>query len=512
MKKKNIISVWMMAALLAGSMASCISDDSSEGGQQLPSLTVKGAGAADMQVYNFDLGTDCVITPDINYTGGDEADLKYEWQIGTYVGGQKGELSVVSTDRTLNYKFEKGGSYYAHLNVTDGRVGKTVDYQININRTFEKGFVISSTDANGDGNLVFIKTLTPEEEQQGQSEKIFEHSFEMMNPGLSEKGLVGAATSTVTWPKTLTRLLMSTQDRCYILDPNNFTVLADIDYSELYPGFKADRFCVDQYNPYAYDTKMRRFAYVNITYMFAYENASYAKFQPADVLSCKYKGFYGNSYETLYPDYEKNMVTGYDAYASYYGREPFVTTEGLLDGHQLITPFLTYAIDDNTYRVEVYLMTRREADDAVCLWTTTTSTIFSKDDFQTCKVFTPTATTAIPAQGAKVVGSPTYKRMFYAIGNRVYVYLPNATSFTLPDQSQYAIAFGDNEEVTFIDTDFDTEELYVATYDKTTRRGSFYVYDCKDVRTDNSGSVQPLKAYKNCAGRITSVFYKSSIQ
>lgn len=63
-----------------------------------------------------------------------------------------------------------------------------------------------------------------------------------------------------------------------------------------------------------------------------------------------------------------------------------------------------------------------------------------------------------------------------------------------------------------MDTYFSTDELFVATYNNTTRRGSFYVYDCAGVRTDNAASVQPKKQWKNCTGRVGSILYKPSIQ
>ena len=98
-----------------------------------------------MPTVNVDLGNDCNINPEISYSG-DESNLKYEWKIGTYVNGSKGELKTVSTDRNLDYKFLTGGTYYAHLTVTDGSVGKAMDYRINVNRLFEEGLMICSTD------------------------------------------------------------------------------------------------------------------------------------------------------------------------------------------------------------------------------------------------------------------------------------------------------------------------------------------------------------------------------
>lgn len=158
---KNIISA---AAVLALLTTSCIDDSSSYGGNELPVLTIKVPGDAEMPVYNFAYGTDCELTPDVTYNGSGE--LSYEWSIGTYTDGVKGKLEVVSTEKTLKYFFPNGGAYYAHLKVTDGTVGIVQDYELSINRTFEQGYLVLSNKDNGEGNLVFIKDLTREEKRK----------------------------------------------------------------------------------------------------------------------------------------------------------------------------------------------------------------------------------------------------------------------------------------------------------------------------------------------------------
>ena len=69
----------MMVAAFALGMTSCVSDDSGEGGGAIPTLTVKGEGLSDMLTYNIYLGDECVITPEIAYTGGNESNLTYSW-------------------------------------------------------------------------------------------------------------------------------------------------------------------------------------------------------------------------------------------------------------------------------------------------------------------------------------------------------------------------------------------------------------------------------------------------
>lgn len=495
---------------------SCITDDSEAGdltGGNIPSLQIAGAGATEMPKHNFYLGNECVITPQISYKNGNEADLKYSWKIGTYANGVKGELEEVSTERDLHYNFAKGGSYYAHLTVTDGKVGQAVDYQININRTFEEGYVISSQDADGSGNLTFVKILTPEEIAAGQSDVIMEHCMEKMNSGVTEKGLINSVVKTfyINYPKQATRLCVTTDKACYVLDPNNLTILSQINFDELYPGFKATHFMDDSYTPYAYDANSKKFAHIDLTYLFAYEKADFKDCKAEDFLLHKYVSWGSEAQFTFYMNYTANKVAMYSVYASYFGVDTyFPDTENLLDGQTLITAFYGDQPGSN-YITPSYIMARDNATGDINLWTNSADSYYYIVSNFTRQTFTPTANTAVPAKGAKLVVSSKQQRYFYPVDNSIYVLLPKS-DFALPEKNQAAISFSANEEVTYTDVNFNTDELYVATYDKSTKRGSFYIYDCKDVRTDNGANVQPKHAYKNCAGKISSVIYKPSVQ
>ena len=141
MKRKNIFTAIALALSLSLGMVSCISDDSTEATRELPTLTIQNANGSEMPEYNLYLGNDCVIDPQVSYSG-DASNLQYKWQVGTYLNGAKGKLEEVSTEPTLNYQFTSGGTYYVHLAVTDGQVGKVIEYKVNVNRTFEKGYLI----------------------------------------------------------------------------------------------------------------------------------------------------------------------------------------------------------------------------------------------------------------------------------------------------------------------------------------------------------------------------------
>lgn len=507
MKRKNIFSTMVLALGLTMGLSSCISDDSTDGTQTLPELSIKGSGASTLPTYNVYLGNVCDIKPEISYNG-NASDLKYQWEVGTYVNKVKGELKEISTEPELKYNFTSGGSYYVHLTVTDGKVGQVVEYQVNVNRTFEEGYLLSSVDADGKGNLSFVKVLTPEEIAAGTKEVVMEHCMTRQNPNISEDDLVKAVSGKETYPTEVTRIMVSTKERCYFLDPNNFTVLSSISYTDLYPGFQASEFVPWGKTPYAYDKNMKKFATLDLSYMFPYE---YKYLLGLEMEACLISD-YLNAYEIknqkiFYMDYTKSQVSMVEPYAAYMGRPAFSNVGELLKGQNLLTAFQT---PDNT---AACILTASENGDKVTLWKDSDpyNYYYLEDKAFVSENLEVTGNTAVPVQGTRFVGSFKYKRMFYPIGNCVYVYLPR-NAFALPDKDQYAIKFSESEEITYMDVNFDTEELYVATFDKNTQKGNFYIYDCKDVSTDNHGDIQPKEAHKACAGRISYLMYKPSIQ
>ncbi len=505
--KHKYITFMVAATTLA--LTACVTDDSTESNITLPTLSIEGSDAETMPVHNIYLGNECVLKPEITYTGNDT--LTYHWQVGSYANSTKGELQDAGTGAELRYNFTAGGSYYAHLTVTDGKVGKSADYQINVNRTFEEGYLLSATDADGKGNLTFVKILTPEEEAAGTGDVVMEHAMERMNENLSEEGLVGAITCSYSnYPSPdVTRLLVSTKDHCYFLDPNELTLLSIANYDEVYPGFSASNFYIDDYamTPYCYDNKMKKFVHLNVKNQFPFEYSTYVGFQPEGIVQGQSSSWGRKSVTTFYLDYTNNAIAKYNAYAAYYGGSYFPTTEDLLSGQELITAFSGYGPGSN-YVTPWYIISQDK--DSVCLWMNETANGMTANDFKSQKI-KRTADLAIPQKGTWLLCSPTHRRLFYAIDNRVYVLLPQ-NAFALPTLSQYAIQFPDGEEVTYMETRFDNEKLLIATYNNSTKRGSFYVYSCADVRTDNAAAVKPDHAWRNCTGRVSKLIYKASIQ
>ena len=493
----------LMMAVCA--LASCINDESDYGNEgSIPSLKVSGDDQTAMPVYNFNLGETVVINPEINYSG-NAADLTYHWQVGTYTNSVKGKLEDAGNERSLTYSFEQGGTCYAHLNVTDGRVGKAVDYQINVNRTFEQGYVLVSNDAQGNGNLAFVSIPTKE----GEKPILMEHCLERMNDGMTMRNLLGMEVYTITWPSTITRVFVLGQDKGYCIDANTFSVLTEIDYSEIYPGFKATQESNDASAPYVYDAAQKKTIHVNVQYMFPYENTNYIgqaydEFQATQYL--RWERLYANQ---LYVDYHAPLVAIYYAYAPYFGYpSPFVSTGEMLSGQKLLAAF--NATEYGETCCPLYVLTQTADGKTARLYENTQNT-FPEEQYFNMQELTLSGDEALPQQGTRFMASPTYKRYFYPIGNRLYAFLTEGT-FAYPKTSQYVYDFGQGETITAMNIDITTERLFVATQTTSTGRGNFYIFNCADLRTDNQGNVKPIETYKDCADKIVSIVNKPRVQ
>lgn len=525
MKSRYFYSAVLSSALAVGAV-SCIEDNSLYGEGIIPALSVKVPvdSPEKLPVYNVNYGDELVLTPDVVYDGS-ENNLTYEWSVGTFDNKTKGPMEKVGTEKTLRYSFPKGGAYYAHLVVSDGTVGCVQDYEISVNRTFEQGYMIVSNDKDGKGNLVFIKDLTREEMEQGLPVTIIERCLQKVNDNIPEEKLAGSMFSSWTdWNtrKLISRLYVSSETKGMFLDPNTFTVVTEIDYSEVIPGFKGSLVFPDYTNPMVYDSTLKRYHKVNANLMFGYEDSAWAnlKFEFIQPYS------YGNeSFDVYTVDLDPLVVYKNSPYG---GLTSSATLPGADGGEMNIFP--------NNELLAIFSGTKVMVDHPYYGQYETNSACVISRDKSSGEVFTTlftgmdggytmgmelvnhaksetTAQTALPHKDISPVMSSLYNRVYFTEGNRVYVMLREGMVYTFPDKNQYCIELPSDEEITCLWMDqhlTGSETLVIATVNRQSGRGSVYFYDPKDVRTDNPDP-DPKARYKDCAGRISSVTYKPRI-
>lgn len=508
-------------ALLAGASA-CVEDSSLYGSGVVADLKVKVPTSDKMPVLNFNYGDECVIKPEVTYSGSDQ--LTYEWSVGSYEGEVRGELTKVSNEKELHYKFPKGGVYYAHLTVTDGKVGTVQEWRINMNRTFESGWTLISNNEQGIGNLSFVKDQTPEEIAAGMQPIVMEHSLEKINEGVKPEKLIGGVIIKMSWPEEMTRLCISTETKGYYLDPNNFTALSTIDYSSVAPGFKAKYLLGDAANPMVSDYNSGQWITLESQNMFGYLPEQWKGQKMEYVFSGSYSAWGNiNFVHAFIKSVKPLVVANYSSYYSYSGLPDIVDSSKLnwqnkpcFENEELITAFLEEPVPVGQWQVDTYytyILTRNTVTGKVYSNLidnfgsySTTFDFIQKEEVEAEGKVLPTAMSAIAT-------SKTYHRKYFYNGNKVYVMLSAGKTYSLPAPEQASLTFPAGEEVTYIainEVD-DKEQLCVATYNKSTGRGSFYVYDPANVRTDNPNAA-PLHKYLNCADRITNAFYKPRIE
>lgn len=509
MKSKYIIPAFI-CLMMSAATTSCIDDKSDNGGRELPTLSVIVPNPDQLPEVDFNYGENCVISPQVKYDG--NGTLSYEWSIATFNNGIKGRLEVVSDQPTLTHFFPQGGSYLAHLRVTDGVVGAVQEYQVNINRTFEIGYIVVSNDTRGIGNLTFIKNRTTEEIESGTPATIMEHSIERVNENFTEEPLVGALILQLSWPQSVTRVAVSTDRHCHFLDPNTFVTAASIDYNSITPGFKATQFIGDAAYGRAFDSSTHSFVTVHANDMFGYEESDYKGHGFDVVFSGSYVMWGNRNFENYFVKRSPLEIIA-RPYSGWKTSMDLTTEDGaLFADEELIVVFMGEAIP-NEYgsSYPCYVITRNTKTGKYytshidgCGAYSTEMTLASRAEMNVDD------DSALPATESIAVPSDTYHRTYFYNGNHVYVMLMENHAFNLPGKEQYCLSYPEGHEVTFMTINTDTDELIVATCDNSTGRGSVYVYDAGDVRTNNPNPT-PKMSYPDCTDRVSQIIFKPRV-
>lgn len=513
------IPALVVAALMT---TSCIDDETNYGGNAIPTITVDVPATEDGELpeVNFNYGEEATIEPKISYDGSGE--LSYEWSVGTYDNGVKGPLEVVGTDRNFKYFFPIGGSYYAHLKITDGTVGYVQEYQVNINRSFEQGYLILSSDRDGNGNIVFIKDLTPEEKEDGKTNLITENCLERINPHFEKEPIVGAAIMRFSWPKDITRVLLTCESKAIYLDPNTFTAISTITYGSLISGFKADRLIPSAASTMVYDSAMKRYLTLRGEDMIAIESSAMV----GHIYDVTYYGTYyawGNqNFEVYYINRSPLEINASSGYFGWINDRNVVDDNGyqIFKDHELVNVFMgktSQYYDESPYGsgyADYHPCDVISRNTVTGKYYSVRLRGFGSQDSEIVNMgrgeMAVTENTAIPTTEGPVAVAETYDRVYYHIGNRVYAMIYQNNTYVLPDKNQYCLSYPEDETVTYMTVNVNTDDLIVATVSKSTGRGNVYIYPVADVRSNNPDTA-PVNEYKNCADRISYIVYKPRV-
>lgn len=115
-------------------------------------------------------------------------ELTYQWDMGLHATDSKTGESItvfknISNEKDLSYVVRDLGHYHLRQVVTS-KDGSTIKYyHIFVNSQFEEGFTILGRRPDGIANISFMKTLTPEEEEEGMKPTFMQGAFAYANEG-----------------------------------------------------------------------------------------------------------------------------------------------------------------------------------------------------------------------------------------------------------------------------------------------------------------------------------------
>ena len=494
--------------LLALGLTACVDDDSQGITTPLPELSIAGSDSETMPVYNVYYGDELTIDPGVTASS---ENLTYTWGYGTYTeitagNFQKGDLTTVSNEPVLHFAFPAEGSYYVHLNVTDGTVGDLMEYRVNVTNYYNKGILVVANSADGRGNLGFIKELTSEDIASGMTWHVDEHCLEAENPGLEVGTLIGAdRTNAATLPFGAQNpiLIVAQDDRCYYVNSTTFELNAESLYDEIFSGFRATHFLsTDSYAsyPFVYDNNMGESIHMQKAYWFIYSHTSDIFHHAYDDVITGYTWQSSINSKTLDPVYVDYSIPEIYMNNSMFGR---FGTEDLLKGTNLLMVaretsssnlHVVAQSKENPLELRQYTLGQAYNDD----WTAINFNLAAGD---TCVVNT---NAGIPPAGTHMALAQTYQVAFYPINNGLYAYYLFNPTPRLPVTP--LITYPEGEEITCLNVNVATNELYVGTYTAATGRGNVYIYSVANL---TGGNLEPTHEFLQSTDRIVDIRYKN---
>ena len=212
-------------------LASCYGLDKEEY-RELAPITVSGL---DRTIYAK--ATETLHLDKLRVESESGQDLVYEWSYGKPAGDFPGmvDTTFISSSPTLDYAFDKAGSYVLRLRIDNGESIGFHYYDLRVQAGFDEGFLILCNDDEGAGSLAFVKKRSPQEEAEGAQE-IWDNLL-TINPEYDFRSLRDVYV--FSSPGYASGILISSGDdegSIYRLDPVTLIILdgAEISMEELY--------------------------------------------------------------------------------------------------------------------------------------------------------------------------------------------------------------------------------------------------------------------------------------
>lgn len=162
-----------LVILLALLQVSCYKDDTTLDTRKLSEIEIQ---FSELNGSTLDVDKNQVLTIDPVITQSEAAkDLSYEWEVN---------YEVFSREKKLVYPSPKLGSFLIRLKVTNADGSSFKSFKLNVNAAYEEGLMVLTEDANGEGELAFMRKFTDAEIAAGRKETFVTNCFTINNPGI----------------------------------------------------------------------------------------------------------------------------------------------------------------------------------------------------------------------------------------------------------------------------------------------------------------------------------------
>lgn len=189
--------------------------------RELAPLTVSG-----LERTIYAKATETLTLDELRVESGNDLQVEFEWAYGRPDGDFPGmaDTTFISSSPTLDYAFEKAGSYVLRLRIDNGESIGFHYYDLRVQAGFDEGYLLLCNDEQERGSLAFVKIRTPQEEADGAQE-VWSDLLNTINPEYEFRNLNDIYV--FSSPKFWSGVLISSRDddgSIYRLDPASMAV------------------------------------------------------------------------------------------------------------------------------------------------------------------------------------------------------------------------------------------------------------------------------------------------
>lgn len=452
--------------------------------RELAPITVSG-----LEQTIYARATEKLTLNDLRVKSDNGQQIAYEWSYGLPDGDFPGmvDTTFISSSPTLDYAFEKSGSYVLRLRIDNGESIGFYYYDLRVQAGFDEGYLILCNDAENRGSLAFVKKRTPQEEAENTQE-VWNDLLGLINPEYEFRNMNDVYV--FSSPGFRSGILITSNDddgSLYRLDAASLAVTHRMKSMDEY-GIQTGMILGEQtygsteqfvhligedFKPYRYELSVDMLISRAPTYPTKYGQQGY--------FASKSKG-------------ERCIITFSEEGANAFINSRSIKGYAAPSGYEFVNMAAARIGAGEYDRSEFYYIARSaEGTPKQVKILKTTATLGSPAELLT---YTESAPMLMDPR-SRIVTTKLNGNAYYDYGNKIYHWSMTGTSPRVPAEGDRAdITLPDGEQIMDICTNavpstsstvIDDDKLLIATYNPTVKDrkpGSLYLYDLRTMKKE----------------------------